>query len=40
MFIIADPKENNILIPNLILIFFLVDLSSLILSFVCYKAWN
>jgi len=33
-----DPKEDNILIPNLTLIYPLVDLLSLILLFIYYKA--
>jgi hypothetical protein len=38
--IIVDPKEDNVLIPNLTLILPLVDLLSSILSFIYYKAWN
>jgi hypothetical protein len=36
--IIADPKEDDVLIPNLTLTLPLVDLSSSILSSVYYKA--
>jgi hypothetical protein len=38
--IIVDPKEDDVPIPNLTLILPSVDLSSLILSSVYYKAWN
>jgi hypothetical protein len=38
--IIIDPKEDDVLIPNLTLTLSLVDLSSLILLSVYYKAWN
>ena len=38
--IIADPKEDDILILNLTLMLPSVDLLSLILSSVYYKAWN
>jgi hypothetical protein len=36
----VDPKEDDVLIPNLTLTLPLVVLLSLILPFICYKAWN
>jgi len=38
--IIVDPREDDILIPNLTLTLPLIDLSSSILLFIYYKAWN
>jgi hypothetical protein len=38
--IITDPKEDDVLIPNLTLTLPSVDLLSLILSSIYYKAWN